>query len=212
MSEILLPALGETLIMVLISTALAVIVGFIPAIIMIITCKDGLKPNEAVYKILDVIINMLRSFPFIILMIILIPFTKFIVGKSTGTFAAIVPLTIGSAPFVTRIIESSLKEVDKGVVEAAKSFGASIWQIIFKVMLPEALPSIVSGITLTLISVVGFSAMAGAIGAGGLGHVAMTYGYYRFQNDVLFASVVVLIILVQVFQSIGTFIYKKVSK
>lgn len=212
MSEILLPALGETLIMVLISTALAVIVGFIPAIIMIITCKEGLKPNEAVYKILDIIINMLRSFPFIILMIVLIPFTRFIMGRSTGTFAAIVPLTIGCAPFVTRIIESSLKEVDKGVVEAAKSFGASIWQIIFKVMLPEALPSIVSGITLTLISVVGFSAMAGAIGAGGLGDVAMRYGYYRFQNDVLFASVVVLIILVQVFQSIGTLIYKKVNK
>ena len=212
MADILLPALLETLYMVLISTALAIVVGFIPAIIMIITYKDGLKPNEAVYKVLDVIINVLRSFPFIILMIVLIPLTKFIVGKSTGTTAAIVPLTIGCAPFVTRIIESSLKEVDKGVIEAAKSFGASTFQIVFKVMLKEALPSIVSGMTLTLISMVGFSAMAGVIGAGGLGAVAMNYGYYAFKNDVLIVTVIVLIALVQVLQSIGTFIYKRVSK
>lgn len=211
-TQILLPALGETLIMVLISTALAVLIGFIPAIIMIITAKDGLKPNEAVYNILDTIINILRSFPFIVLMVILIPVTRFIVGKSIGTPAAIVPLTIGSAPFVTRIIEAALKEVDKGVVEAAKSFGASISQIIFKVMLPEALPSIVSGITLTVISVVGFSAMAGAIGAGGLGYVAIRYGYHMFRNDVLIATVIVLVVLVQVLQSIGTLIYKKVNK
>jgi len=212
MADILLPALLETLYMVLISTALAIVVGFIPAIIMIITYKDGLKPNEAVYKVLDVIVNMLRSFPFIILMIVLIPLTKFIVGKSTGTTAAIVPLTIGCAPFVTRIIESSLKEVDKGVVEAAKSFGASTFQIVFKVMLKEALPSIVSGMTLTLISMVGFSAMAGVIGAGGLGAVAMNYGYYAFKNDVLIVTVIVLIVLVQALQSIGTFIYKRVTK
>ncbi|KGN02050.1 methionine ABC transporter permease [Clostridium novyi A str. 4570] len=212
MADILLPALLETLYMVLISTALAIVVGFIPAIIMIITYKDGLKPNEAVYKVLDVIVNVLRSFPFIILMIVLIPLTKFIVGKSTGTTAAIVPLTIGCAPFVTRIIESSLKEVDKGVIEAAKSFGASTFQIVFKVMLKEALPSIVSGMTLTLISMVGFSAMAGVIGAGGLGAVAMNYGYYAFKNDVLIVTVIVLIALVQLLQSIGTFIYKRVSK
>ena len=212
MADILLPALLETLYMVLISTALARVVGFIPAIIMIITYKDGLKPNEAVYKVLDVIVNVLRSFPFIILMIVLIPLTKFIVGKSTGTTAAIVPLTIGCAPFVTRIIESSLKEVDKGVIEAAKSFGASTFQIVFKVMLKEALPSIVSGMTLTLISMVGFSAMAGVIGAGGLGAVAMNYGYYAFKNDVLIVTVIVLIALVQLLQSIGTFIYKRVSK
>jgi len=211
-ADIILPALGETLFMVLISTALAVIVRFIPAIIMIITAKDGLKPNETVYKILDTIINILRSLPFIILMVVLIPVTRFIVGKSIGTTAAIVPLTIGSAPFVTRIIESSLREVDKGVIEAAKSFGASTSQIIFKVMLPEALLSIISGITLTIISVVGFSAMAGAIGAGGLGNVAITYGYQMFKQDVLIATVVVLIILVQVFQSIGNLIYRKVNK
>ncbi|KGM96692.1 methionine ABC transporter permease [Clostridium novyi A str. 4552] len=212
MAEILIPALWETLYMVLISTVLAIVVGFIPAIIMIITYKDGLKPNAAVYKVFDVIVNVLRSFPFIILMIVLIPLTKFIVGKSTGTTAAIVPLTIGCAPFVTRIIESSLKEVDKGVIEAAKSFGASTFQIVFKVMLKEALPSIISGMTLTLISMVGFSAMAGVIGAGGLGAVAMNYGYYAFKNDVLIVTVIVLIVLVQVLQSIGTLIYKRVTK
>jgi D-methionine transport system permease protein len=212
LTKILIPALGETLYMVLISTALAVLIGFIPAIIMIITDKNGLKPNEPVYKVLDVIINVLRSFPFIILMILLIPFTRILLGSSIGTTAAIVPLTIGSAPFVTRVIESALKEVDKGVIEAAKSFGASTSQIVFKIMLPEALPSIVSGITLTSISVVGFSAMAGAIGAGGLGDVAIRYGYQMFKTDVLIATVIVLILLVQVMQTIGTLIYKRVSR
>lgn len=212
LTEILLPALGQTLYMVLVSTALAVIVGFIPAIIMIITAKDGLRPNEVVYKILDGIINVFRSFPFIVLMVILMPLTRLIVGKSIGTTAAIVPLTIGTAPFVSRVIESALKEVDSGVVEAAKSFGASTSQIILKVMLPEALPSIVSGITLTLISVVGFSAMAGAIGAGGIGDVAIRYGHQMFREDVLFATVIILIVLVQALQSIGTLIYKKVNK
>ncbi|KGM95146.1 ABC transporter permease [Clostridium botulinum] len=212
MIDILVPALWETLFMVFVSTIFAIIVGFIPAIIMIITRKDGLKPNEVIYKILDIIVNILRSFPFIILMIVLIPLTKFIVGKSTGTTAAIVPLTIGCAPFVTRIIESALKEVDKGIVEAAKSFGASTFQIVFKVMLPEALPSIISGMTLTLISMVGFSAMAGVIGAGGLGAVAMNYGYYAFKNDVLIVTVIVLIVLVQILQTIGTLVYKKINK
>lgn len=212
LGKVLIPALWETLFMVLVSTTLAVIIGFLPAIVMIITDKNGLRPNEKVYKILDVIVNVLRSFPFIVLMVILIPFTRLIVGKSIGTVAAIVPLTIGSAPFVTRLIESALKEVDNGVVEAAKSFGASTSQIIFKVMLPEALPSIVSGITLTVISVVGLSAMAGAIGGGGLGFVAISYGYQMFREDVLFATVVVLIVLVQVLQSIGMIVYKKVNK
>jgi len=212
LGRLLIPALGQTLFMVLVSTALAVIIGFWPAIVMIITDKNGLRPNEKVYKILDVIVNVLRSFPFIVLMVILIPFTRLIVGKSIGTIAAVVPLTIGSAPFVTRIIESALKEVDNGVIEAAKSFGASTSQIIFKVMLPEALPSIVSGITLTVISVVGFSAMAGAIGAGGLGDIAIRYGYQMFKEDVLFATVILLIVLVQVLQSIGMLIYKRVNK
>lgn len=210
--NILAPALGETLYMVFVSTLIALIIGLIPAIIMVITDDTGLSPNKRVYKILDVIVNILRSFPFIILMIVISPFTKLIVGKTIGTTASIVPLTIGAAPFVTRIVEGALKEVDNGVVEAAKSFGANTRQILFKVMLPEALPSIVSGITLTIISVVGLSAMAGAMGGGGLGNVAVNYGYYRFKTDVMIYTVIVLIVLVQILQSFGMIIYNKVNK
>ncbi|MCY6369080.1 methionine ABC transporter permease [Clostridium ganghwense] len=212
LNEILLPALGETIYMVFIATFLAVVIGFLPAIIMVITDENGLNPNKSVYKVFDIIVNILRSFPFIILMIVIFPFTKIIIGKTIGTTAAIVPLTIGSAPFVTRIIEGALKEVDKGVIEAARSFGASTSQIIFKVMLPEALPAIVSGLTLTIISVVGLSAMAGAIGGGGLGDVAIKYGYYRFKTDIMIYTVVVLIILVQVLQTLGMFVYNKVNR
>lgn len=210
--NILAPALGETLYMVFVSTLIALIIGLIPAIIMVITDDTGLSPNKRVYKILDVIVNILRSFPFIILMIVISPFTKLIVGKTIGTTASIVPLTIGAAPFVTRIVEGALKEVDNGVIEAAKSFGANTRQILFKVMLPEALPSIVSGITLTIISVVGLSAMAGAMGGGGLGNVAVNYGYYRFKTDVMIYTVIVLIVLVQILQSFGMIIYNKVNK
>ena len=154
MNGIIVKALIETLEMVFVSTIFSVILGFIPAIILTITCNDGLRPNKIVYNILDFIVNTLRSFPFIILMVIIIPLTRLIAGKSIGTEAAMVPLTIAAAPFVARIIESSLREVDKGVIEAAKSFGASDIQIIFKVMLKEAVPSIMSGITLTIISIV----------------------------------------------------------
>ena len=145
-------------------------------------------------------------------MIVIIPLTRFIVGKSIGTEAAMVPLTIAAAPFVARIIESSLREVDKGVIEAAKSFGASNIQIIFKVMLKEAVPSIISGITLTIISIVGYSAMAGTIGGGGLGQVAISYGYQRFQTDVMIVTCIILIIVVQVLQLLGNYFYNKLSK
>ncbi len=145
-------------------------------------------------------------------MIVLFPVTKMIVGKSIGTTAAIVPLTIGAAPFIARLIESALKEVDQGVIEAAKSFGAGNFQIIFRIMLVEALPGIISAITLTLITVVGFSAMAGAVGGGGLGDVAIKYGYYRFQTDIMMYTVLVLIIIVQIFQSLGDYLYKITKK
>lgn len=210
--DILMPALGETLYMSLASTLLAVLIGFVPAIMLVLSAKDGLMPNASLYRVLDVVVNMLRSFPFIILMIVLFPLTKFIVGKSIGTTAAIVPLTIGAAPFVARLIESALKEVDHGVIEAAKSFGASKAQIIFKIMIPEALPGIIASITLTLITIVGFSAMAGAVGGGGLGDVAIKYGYYRFQVDVMIYTVIILIALVQVFQSLGDYLYKITKK
>ncbi|HCW52700.1 MAG TPA: methionine ABC transporter permease [Clostridium sp.] len=212
MTDILISALKETIIMVLASTLFSVILGFIPAIILTLTAKDGLKPNKAVYSILDFIVNTLRSFPFVILMVIIIPFTRLLVGKTYGTAAAIVPLTIAAAPFVARIIESSLREVDKGVIEAAKSFGASNTQIIFKVMLKEAVPSIVSGITLTVISIVGYSAMAGTLGGGGLGDVAIRYGYQRFETNTMIITCIILIIVVQALQILGNYFYNKLSK
>ena len=212
MNEIIGKALIETLEMVFVSTTFSVILGFIPAIILTVTANDGLKPNKIIYTILDLIVNTLRSFPFIILMVIIIPLTRVIVGKSIGTEAAMVPLTIAAAPFVSRVIESSLREVDKGVIEAAKSFGASNTQIIFKVMLKEAVPSIMSGITLTIISIVGYSAMAGAIGGGGLGDVAIRYGYQRFETDVMIITCVILIVVVQFLQLLGNYLYNKLSK
>ena len=212
MGEIVLDALKETLIMVFASTTFAVILGFIPAILLTVTANDGLKPNKIIYNILDFIVNTLRSFPFVILMVIIVPLTRFIVGKSIGTTAAIVPLTIAAAPFVARVIESALREVDKGVIEAAKSFGASNFQIIFKVMLKEAVPSIMSGITLTIISIVGYSAMAGAIGGGGLGDVAIRYGYQRFQTDVMVVTCIILIIVVQLLKFLLNYFYNNLSR
>ena len=212
MFDILFPALGETIYMSFASTFFAVIIGSFLAIILILTSKDGLRENLKVYATLDVVINTLRSFPFIILMIILFPVTKFLIGKSIGTTAAIIPLTIGAAPFIARLIESAFKEVDFGVIQAAKSFGASDFQIIFKIMLVEALPSIISAITLTLITVIGFSAMAGAVGGGGLGDVAIKYGYYRFQTETMIYTVLILIILVQAVQSLCNYLYKITKK
>jgi D-methionine transport system permease protein len=210
--QVLLPGLWDTLYMVLLSTLYAVIIGFIPAIVLVVTDQNGLKPNLLVNKVLDFIINLLRSFPFLILMIAIIPFTRLISGTSIGREAAIVPLTIGAAPFAARVIESALKEVDKGIIEATKSVGASTVQIIFRVMLREALPSIVLGITLTVISVIGYSAMAGTIGAGGLGDIAVKYGYLRFKTDIMIYTIIILIVVVQVLQSLGNLAYKKLSK
>ena len=211
MLDLLLPELNKTIIMVFFSTVFSVILGFILAIISITTAPNGLKPNRVVYKILDTIINILRGFPFLILMVAIMPITKLLVGKSIGTTAAIVPLTIAAAPFVARVIESALKEVDPGVIEAAKSFGASNTQIIFRVMLKEAVPAITSGLTLTIISIIGYSAMAGAVGAGGLGDLAVRYGYQRYQTDIMIVTVVILIIIVQALQTLGNYLYKKLA-
>lgn len=212
MNKEILTAIQDTAVMVLFSMIFATILGFIPAIILTLTAKDGLKPNKTIYGILDFIINILRSFPFIILMVVLFPLSRILVGTSIGVKAAIIPLTIGTAPFIARIIENALREVDKGIIEAAKSFGATDFQIIFKVLLKEAIPSIVSGLTLTVISVIGYSAMAGAIGAGGLGDVAIRYGYHRNDKQVLIITVILLIIIVQVLQSLGNYLYKRLSK
>lgn len=211
-NKILLPAINETLYMVFYSALFAIIIGFILAIVLTVTSDNGLKPNKVIYRTLDFIINILRSVPFVILMIAIIPLTKFIVGKSIGVKAAIVPLTFAAAPFAARVIESALKEVDSGLIEAAKSFGANTMQILFKVMVKEALPSIVKGITLTIVNLIGYSAMAGAIGAGGLGSVAMNYGLYRFQNNIMIYTVILLVIIVQIIETLGNVIYKNLNK
>ena len=209
--DVMIQAVGQTVYMVFFSTLFASILGFILGIVVTVTSPKGLKPNKIIYNVLDLIINVLRSFPFIILIVFIIPLTRAIVGTPIGEAAAIVPLTIAAAPFVARIIESSLKEVDSGVIEAAKSFGASNTQIIFKVMLKEAVPSIISGLTLTIIKIIGYSAMAGSVGAGGLGKVAISYGYQRYQTDVMIVTVIILIIMVQGLQSLGNYLYKKLS-
>ena len=209
--DVMIQAVGQTVYMVFFSTLFASILGFILGIVVTVTSPKGLKPNKIIYNALDLIINVLRSFPFIILIVFIIPLTRAIVGTPIGEAAAIVPLTIAAAPFVARIIESSLKEVDSGVIEAAKSFRASDFQIIFKVMLKEAVPSIISGLTLTIINIIGYSAMAGSVGAGGLGKVAISYGYQRYQTDVMIVTVIILIIMVQGLQSLGNYLYKKLS-
>lgn len=210
-TEILGEALLQTLYMIIVPTIVATILGFIMAVILVVTKPKGLKPNKTVYNILGFIVNILRSFPFIILLIALIPFTRFIVGTSIGETAAIVPITIGAAPFIARVIENALNEVDEGLIEAAKSFGATNLQIIFKVIVKEAMPSIVSGITLSIISILGCTAMAGTTGAGGLGKVAISYGYQRFDTSVMIYVVVTLIIMVQIIQSAGDYAYKKLK-
>lgn len=211
-AKLLLEATLDTLYMTFVSTFLAFIIGLGLAIILVITNKNGLKPNKVIYNALDIIVNTLRSFPFIILIIVLFPFTKFIVGTSIGTTAAIVPLTIGSAPFIARLIENAMNEVDHGIIEAALSYGATKTQIIFKVIFIEALPSIINAITLTLIVVIGFTAMAGAVGGGGLGDVAMRYGFQRFRPDIMAYTVIILIAMVQIIQSSGNFLYKITKK
>ena len=169
-------------------------------------------PKPVLHQILDRVVNVLRSFPFIILMILLFPFSRLIIGTSIGTAATVVPLSIAAAPFVARVIESALTEIDRGVIQAALAMGSSIWEIIFKVMIPEALPPLVAGITLTIINLIGYSAMAGAIGGGGLGDLAIRYGYQRFRSDILIAAVIVILIMVELIQLIGTKISAALAK
>lgn len=201
--EMLIKGIGETLYMTLGATIFGYVLGLSMGIIMVTTSKDGIRPNAGVYKVLDVIVNIGRSIPFLILLILLMPLTKAIVGKSYGSTATIVPLVISAAPFIARMVESSLNEVDSGVIEAAKSMGASTMQIITKVMLVEARTSLIVGVTITLGTVLGYSAMAGTIGGGGLGDIAIRYGYYRYQADIMIVTVVLLVVLVQLFQTIG---------
>ncbi|GHO49306.1 methionine ABC transporter permease [Ktedonospora formicarum] len=205
-------ATGETLQMVLISTLFTIVVGLPLGVLLVGTDRRGLFPAPALHQVLGVIVNIGRSLPFIILLVAITPLTRFIVGTSIGTDAAIVPLTIAAIPFFGRVAETSLREVDSGVVEAAKAMGCTNWQIVLKVLIPEALPSLVLGVTITIISLLGYSAIAGAVGAGGLGDLAISYGYQRFETDVMIVTVVLLIILVQGIQLLGNLIASKLTR
>lgn len=210
--QLLIPALGESLYMVFFSTLFSVLIGTVLGVILVITDKGHILERPKTNKVLGSIINVMRSIPFIILIVAIFPLSRLIVGTTIGSTAAIVPLSIAAAPFVARVVESSLKEVSFGIIEASISVGATVPQIIFDVMLPEALPSLILGLTLTIINIIGYSAMAGAIGAGGLGDLAIRYGYQRFQTDVLIATVIVLVIMVEIIQLAGNLLAAKFDK
>lgn len=203
---------GATLYMTLMSTLFGYILGLPMGIILVVTAPKGLRPNQVVYRILDVIVNITRSIPFLILMILIMPFTRILVGKTYGTTATIVPLALAAAPFIARMVESSLLEVDHGVIEVAQSMGASLWTIIWKVLLAEARTSLIVGATIALGTILGYSAMAGTIGGGGLGDIAMRYGYYRYQADIMIIAVVLLVLLVQILQVVGMILSKKLDR
>ena len=212
MIPLLTGGVQDTLYMTVVSTLFAYLLGMPLAILLVLTSPKGLKPQTLLYRVLDAAVNTLRSIPFLILMILVIPITRFIAGKAYGSTATIVPLVIAAAPYVARMIESSLLEVDPGVVEMAQATGASIPQIIFKVLLPEAKTSLIVGATISSGTILGYSAMSGAIGGGGLGQIAINYGYNRYQTDVLIITVILLIVLMQVIQLIGMFISRKTDK
>lgn len=203
LTTMMVEGVRDTLLMTLVSTLFGYILGLPMGIALAVTDKDGVKPNAVIYKILDVIANIVRSIPFLILLILVMPLTKLIVGKSYGSVATIVPLTLAAAPFIGRMIESSIKEVDHGVIEAAQSMGAGTFTIIWKVLLVEARTSILVGVTIAIGTILGYSAMAGVVGGGGLGDIAMRYGYYRYETLIMIVAVVLLVVLVQIFQTLG---------
>ncbi len=211
MEDIIINALMQTLYMVFWSTLFSVILGFLPAIVLTLTAPDGLRPNRMIYEVLSFIVNVFRSFPFIILLVILIPFTRMVVGKAIGTTAAIVPLTISAIPFIARIFETSLRETNPGVIEAARSFGASNFQIMVHVYIKESIPRMLNGVVLLIISLVGYSAMAGTVGGGGIGDIAIRFGYQQYKTDYLVICSIILIIFVQLIQMLGNHLYKKMS-
>ena len=204
--EMLLVGVWDTLYMTVAATFFSYVFGMVMGVVLVICRKDGIRPNALVYNVLDVVVNLTRSFPFLILMIAVIPFTRFLVGTTIGNNATVVPLVLAAAPFVARLVESSLLEVDNGVVEA------STWQIIVKVLLPEARPSLLNGSAVSAITILGYSAMSGAVGGGGLGKLAIMYGYNRYQTDIMVITVVLLIIIVQAFQSFGNWATRRSDK
>jgi len=212
MAFMFLEELGNTLIMTFVSSALAYVIGIPLGILLVVWAKEGISPKPRLQETLGVVINLIRSVPFLILLIAIQSFTRKLVGTTVGTKAIIVPLTLASAPYVARIVEASLKEVDYGIIEAAKSMGASTWQIIYKVLLPEAKPSLLINAAIAVTTILGYSAMAGFVGAGGLGAIAINYGYYRFESPIMWTAIVFLVVVVQVIQSAGMKLVKKVDR
>jgi D-methionine transport system permease protein len=209
--DLFLNALWETVVMVAVSGGIGALAGIPLGVVLYLTDRKGVAPLLTVNRATAVVVNAVRSTPFIILLVAIIPFTRLLVGTSIGTAAAIVPMTIAAAPFIARLVESSLREVDRGLIEAAQSMGATTWQIVYKVLVPEALPGIVAGLTITLISLVGYSAMAGAVGGGGLGDLGIRYGYQRFLPGVMLAVVLVLIAVVQLVQTVGDILTRRLN-
>ena len=205
-------SLIDTLYMVVFSTLLAYVFGLPIGVILNITSKTGICPNKAVNSVLGVIVNIFRSIPFLILLIWMLPVTKAIVGTMVGPTSVIVPLVVSAAPFVGRMVESSLNEIDGGVIEAAQSMGSSSWQIIYKVLIPEAKPSLLIGAAISITTILGYSAMAGIVGGGGLGAVATNYGLYRYNNEIMLVTIVIIVVIVQIFQEIGMMTAKKLDK
>ena len=210
--KLLITGTLDTLQMTVISTIMAMIIGIPLGVVLVVTSKGHILENAALNKILGAIVNATRSIPFIILMVAIIPFTRMVVGTSIVTTAACVPLTLAAIPFLARLVETSIKDIQFGVIEAAQSMGASPFQIIRKVLLPEALPTIIDNVTVLIVNLIGYSAMAGAIGGGGLGDIAIRYGYQRFQGDIMLATIIILIIMVQVIQMIGDGLSKAMNK
>lgn len=212
MIPLLWNGIKDTMYMTMTSTLFAYLIGLPLAILLVLTSPKGLRPRPILYRVLDIVVNVFRSVPFIILMILVIPITRAIAGKAYGSTATVVPLVIAAAPYVARMIESSLLEVNPGVIEAAQSMGSSTWQIIFKVIIPEARASLLVGATISIGTILGYSAMSGAVGGGGLGQIAIQYGYQRYQTDILIVTVILLIILMQIFQLLGMWISRKLDK
>ena len=211
-TDMIITGIGQTLYMTILSTVVGYVFGLPLGVMLAVFDKDGLRPNKAVYKVLDVISNIIRSIPFLILLILIIPLTRLIVGQSYGSSATVVPLVVAAIPFIGRMVESSIKEVDAGVVEAARSMGASDLRIIVKVLLLESRTSLITGATIAIGTILGYSAMAGSVGGGGLGDIAIRYGYYRYESQIMIVTVILLVVLVQVFESIGRIIASKLDK
>lgn len=210
-TRVVVPGFWTTIYMLVIASITCTICGFILAITLVLTDEKGLRPNRVIYETLSVIINTVRSTPFVILMISIIPLTRLVVGKSIGPNAAIFAITVAASPLVARLLETGLKEVNPGLIESAKSFGASDWQIIYYVLIHESIPSIVSQLTLAIVSILGYTAMAGIVGAGGLGAVALTYGYQNFDDTIMYSTVAIMVVFVQIIQHVGLAIYRKLK-